>query len=286
MLHRVTMKYTVWIVTPHNYQHSGAFRDVAEVLNAALLEMGHESRIVTTRFECKGRTIILGANLLTMVALEDYPMDMVVWNLEQIFVGSPWLSKEYLTLLKGNALRASRHKLEIWDYSPENIEVLAGMGIEANLVRIGYMPCLSTIDQSEYEYDVLHVGSITQRRMDIINALANAGMKVHYAFGVYNKQRDDLIAKSKIVVNVHFYEAKRFEIVRCSHLMANKACVVSESSEDGGMFSEGIKFVDYGDIVDGCLRLLADDNARNELANRGYEIFSKMSQVDYLRGVV
>ena len=282
-------QFTVWIVSPPNYQHSAAFADVAQSLNAALIELGYNSRIVTSSFECRGRTIILGANLLQHMPAQDLPKDFVIWNLEQIFPGSPWLSNAYLDLLRGihdGYQIRSAHKMEVWDYSHNNIIELSKLGIDAKLVQIGYMPCLTNIEPATYEYDVLHIGSITQRRIDIINALAHVGVKMHYAFGVYGKQRDELIAKSKIIINVHFYEAKRFEIVRCSHLMANKKCIVSEISEGGEPFHEGIAFTDYDGIVSRCLDLLGDDNARNKLAQSGFDIFSKMRQTDYLREVL
>lgn len=283
------MIYTVWVVSPVNYIHSRAFAEVAMSLRDGLIELGHECRIVTSSFECRGRTIILGANLLSDIPLQDFPRDIIIWNLEQIFEGSPWLSKAYLDLLRGfygNCNIRSGHKFEVWDYSQANIEALERMGIQASLCEIGYMPCLSTIESVEPEIDVLHVGSITDRRMKIINDLADVGVKVHFAFGVYGKERDDLIAKSKIVLNVHFYESQVFEIVRCSHLMANKKCIVSETASGGEVFDEGIIFAEYDNIVDCCVALLGDDRTRDAIAQKGFELFSSRSQADFLKRVL
>lgn len=289
VLQAIFVIYTVWIVSPVNYIHSKAFTEVATAIRDALAELGHDCRVVTSSFECRGRTIVLGANLLNHITLQDIPKDIIIWNMEQIFEGSPWLSRDYLDLLRGwhgSYNIKSNHKIEIWDYSQANIDVLTGMGIKASLCEIGYMPCLSTIESVEPEIDVLHVGSITDRRMKIINDLAAAGAKVHFAFGVYGKERDDLIAKSKIVLNVHFYESRVFEIVRCSHLMANKKCIVSETGSGGERYNEGIVFVEYDGIVDCCVALLGDDHTRKAIAQKGFEIFSKRSQVEFLRGVL
>lgn len=280
--------YTVWIVTPPNYQHSQAFAEVATSLNEALISLGHISKIVTSSIECRGTTIVLGANLLTHIHLQDWPRDMIIWNLEQIFPGSPWLTQTYLDLLKGKhngiSLVSCGIAFSVWDYSQTNIDELAKLGITAKLCRIGYSSCLTTIySTTPQDIDVLHVGSITQRRIDIINALAAHNVKIHYLFGVYGKERDEWITRSKIIINVHFYESTRFEIVRCSHLMANRKCVVSETSDGGKLYDEGICFTDYSNIVASCLDLLADDKKRHDLENKGFEIFSKYSQADYLR---
>lgn len=282
------MIYTVWIVSPTGYSHSRAFEDVALALQSAFIDLGHSCTLVRSSFACRGRTIILGANLLRHLPVQDYPDDMVIWNLEQIFPGSPWLSDGYINLLKGvvngHSVFNSGKKLQVWDYSPANIEELAKFSIEAKLLEVGYAPELRKItNSSKPDIDVLHFGSINDRRIAIINALTATGVKVHTAFGVYGKERDDLIARSKIVLNVHFYESKVFEIVRCSYLMANRKCVVSEDGRGGVDYRDAIYFSPYGSIVDLCLALLANGQARGRQERRGFNIFSKRLQSEFLR---
>lgn len=287
------MIYTIWIVSPPNYVHSHAFDEVALSLHEALIEIGHECKIVTSSMQCRGRTIILGANLLAMcshfIDSWDLPKDLVIYNLEQIMEGSPWITNEYLDLLRGrhgnaNLLR-SKHRIEVWDYAQSNIDALKLLGIEARLVPVGYMPGLTRIEKREEDIDVLHVGSVTERRMKIINELATRGVKVHFVFGVYGAERDALVARSKIVLNVHFYESKVFEIVRCSYMMANRKCVVSESGIGGDEFIDGICFRDYDDIVGNVVELL-DSPRRLDIERKAFEIFSGMSQAEYLRAVL
>lgn len=265
------MQYTVYIVTPSNYQHSAAFTDVALSLNESLTALGHESTIITDPQEAKGKTITLGANLATTL-----PKDFIIWNLEQIFPANPWLTPSYVNILKNAD--------EVWDYSLSNISELSKLGITAKLCGIGYSSCLITMDSSAaLDIDVLHVGSLSERRRNILNELVRNGVKVHCLFGTYGKERDDWIARSKIVINIHFYESSRFEIVRCSHLMSNRKCIISETSDGGELYNEGICFTDYNNIVPSCISLLGDDAKRLELADKGFEIFSKQLQTDYLR---
>lgn len=264
------MQYTIYIVTPHNYQHSAAFIDVAQSLNESLTALGYESTIITDPKHAEGKVITLGANLTP-----DLPPDFIIFNLEQVFPDNPWITEAYLNALKNAD--------EVWDYSSVNISELSKLGITAKFCGIGYSPCLTTIDPStEQDIDVLHVGSLTDRRVTIINELASKGIKVHYLFGVYGKERDDWIARSKIVINVHFYTSTRFEIVRCSHLMSNRKCIISETSDGGELYNEGIHFTSYNDIVPSCISLLANPAKRLELENKGFEIFSKQLQATYL----
>ena len=280
------MQFTVWIVSPTNYSHSHAFDEVAIALRDGLIELGHEVKIVISSFECRGKTSVLGANLLAanLHNIGDIPKDMILYNLEQMTPGSPWITEEYISLMRGSSGRS----IEVWDYSRANIEELKKLRIEAKLCEIGLVcaESLSCIEDVEPEFDVLHYGSMTERRLQIISDLAKAGVRVHAAFGVYGAERDALIARSKIVLNIHFYESKVFEIVRCSYLMSNRKCVVSETGVGGDEFDGGIYFSSYNDLVDSCVALLADDAKRGEIAQRGFEIFEARKQATFLKGVL
>lgn len=277
------MKYTIWIVSPENYPHSpGAFQEVADSLNEAFSTLGHECAIVTTQPAPEENVIILGANLLTHFV----PTHWIIYNLEQMTQGSPWITNWYISLLK---------KHPVWDYSPANIKELGKIGISATLLPIGYSPCLTRIPDLTHEewfngatLDVLSYGSSNPRRHKIFDQLQHSS-NAHHAFGIYGAKRDELIARAKIVLNVHFYESKVFEIVRCSYLLANSKCIVSERGLDRELedkFKDGIVFCDYDDIAKTCHELLNDGDKRNAIAQRGFEIFSSMSQAEYLRAVL
>jgi hypothetical protein len=272
------MKYTIWIVSPYNYEHSHAFDEVAQSLNESLISLSHESQIITYAppIGIEGKVIILGGNLLA-----NWPTHIerswIVYNLEQITPGSPWLTYQYIDLLKTNP---------VWDYSLENIAELSKLGIQAKYLAIGYSPCLTRIVSSTQDIDVLHYGSMTERRLNIINELAAKGLNVHAAFGVYGAKRDALIANAKVILNVHFYESKVFEIVRCSYLMANTKCVVSEPGSGGESYDGGICFAPYESLVQHCLDLCGDGKERERIAWKGYEIFSSKSQAEYLKAVL
>ena len=127
----------------------------------------------------------------------------------------------------------------------------------------------------------------------IIKALCDAGANVHTVFGVYGKERDELIARSKIVLNLHFYEQKLFEIVRVSYLLANSKAVVTESSSDADSdtnsdtnneegLSSAVQSCPYNALVENCLSLLKDEAKRQQLERRGFNWFSQRKESEIL----
>ena len=125
----------------------------------------------------------------------------------------------------------------MWD-SLRNIEKWKAMNrLHApSHVPLGYVPELSQIKASQaQDIDVLFYGSLNERRTAILIALKNAGLKVHTVFGVYGKQRDEVIARCKVVLNIHFYETRVFEFVRIAYLLANSKAGVSECSSENEM---------------------------------------------------
>ena len=173
-----------------------------------------------------------------------------------------------------------------WDYSQANIERLAALGLpRPTYVPIGYVPELTRIAPAPEDIDVLFYGMLSERRYAVLRDLHDRGLRVKWLSGALGASRDAWIARSKIVINVHYWEAKIFEIARVSYLLANRRAVVSESGADPTLergLESGIAFADYDELVDRCVELLGDERARRELAERGYQAFSARSQADIL----
>ena len=269
-------RYAVVIVTPRGYAHSAAFREVGETLLHGLRRLGHDA-VLTDGTTPKGRrAIVLGSNLAAQSG-QPLPKDAILYNLEQVEAGSPWMTPRLLELFR-------RH--ELWDYSERNAARLAELGIpRPRVVPIGFVPELARIPGSTEDIDVLFYGSLNDRRARVLDELRRRGLRVEALFGVYGEERDRAISRSKVVLNVHYYEAKVFEIVRVSYLLANRRCVVSERGADPAEerpFEDGIAFADHGALADACARLVADPVARAELAGRGFALMSARDEAGYL----
>jgi hypothetical protein len=268
-------QYCIWIVTPPGYRHSRCFDEVALSLHEAFAALGMEAPIVTDAVDVRGTAIALGPHMLDQIP---YPQDLILYNLEQVYQNPPLMTPSYVALLK-------RHP--VWDYSVRNIATMAASGIKASLCGVGYMPGLTRIPAAPAkDIDVLFIGSMNPRRGQVLEQIAAGGAVVKVAFDIYGAERDALIARAKIVLNLHFYAAKLFEIVRVSYLLANRVCVVSETGLDTDLeapFLGGVGFAGYGGLAPACLRLLADAAARERIAQKGFEQMRALSQIDMLK---
>jgi hypothetical protein len=269
--------FSIWIVSPPGYLHSRCFEEVALSLREAFAALGFDVPIVTDPAQVRDFAVVLGANLLPGLNFT-LPKKLIIYNLEQIQKGSAWLNPAYIELLKKNI---------VWDYSTRNREGFKAFGVvPAALCGIGYMPGLTRIaPATAKDIDVLFVGSTNERRMNALKAVAGAGANVTVAYNSYGTERDALIARAKLVVNLHFYEAQVFEIVRVSYLLANRVCVVSETGRDDaleGPLKEGVAFAPYEKLPETCLRLIKDEAERGRIAQAGFNAFRAMSQVPML----
>ena len=271
-------RYHVSIVRPEGYLHSECFREVAEGLVSAFRSLGHEAAVGESTLDAKATCVVLGAHLLTEAEAFAVPASTIFYNLEQL--GGAVLPEWYLRLAA---------KYRIWDYSPLNLIRWGQVGCvePPALVEIGFAPELRRIPVAPVQdIDVLFYGSHNERRIKILRGLEAAGVRVHSVFGVYGAERDALIARAKIVLNLHAYATEVFEVVRVSYLLTNAKAVVSEASPDIGGLAEGMAVLAYDDLVAGCVRLLQDDAARRELQARGFRLFSSRSQARIMEKVV
>lgn len=261
--------FRIVIISPPGNAHSGVFTDIAEALYHAVRDLGYPAELVWNRVAADRVNIMFGAILLSPAQVERLPAGTIIYNLEQIEQDSKWLN---------GALPACVRRCEVWDYSPRNIERFAELGFDTSrmhLAPIGHAAPLERINPAANEdIDILFYGSTNPRRLAILNALKARGLNVVHVFGVYGKERDALIARAKVVLNMHFFEAKVFEVVRVSYLLANRKAVVAEC-DPGTILYDGlehaVRTARHDELVDACVELVADAGQRAALAQRGLD---------------
>ena len=269
------VKLAICIVSPPGYAHSETFREVALTLESAGRALGHDVAVTARGDLPDRRTIVLGSNLLSRHALPLSP-GAILYNLEQ--AGSPWFDEQTLGYFRTHPA---------WDYSERNARNLAEMGVPKPLVvPIGWAPELERIPPAREDIDVLFYGSLNERRERVLDQLRKAGARVEAVFGVYGAQRDALIARSKMVLNLHYFESRVFEIVRVSYLLANGRAVVSErgaAPEEEAPFAEAVAFADYDGVARACLGLLERAQERARLAEAGRRLMRGRPQAAFLK---
>jgi hypothetical protein len=127
---------------------------------------------------------------------------------------------------------------------------------------------------------VLFYGSLNERRTRKLHDLLDAGLKVKVLpLGTYGAERDECIANSKVVLNVHYYTPGIMEIVRLSYLWANRKCVVTEATYKTAGFH-------YDDLVDACVEFVKDEGMRVEAEDRCFRVVRRLREDDILREVL
>lgn len=274
--------FCIWVVTPKDYPHSPTFDEIAQALVGGFRELGYDVPLVRDPAQVEGVAVVLGANFIPKMKLPSLPRNLILFNLEQAQKDSPWFGPEYLELL---------NSCPVWDYSRQNMASLQEMGVnDVQLCSVGYAKTLTRIVHEEVkDIDVLFYGSLNQRRSRILSDLQAKGVVVKHLFGVYGRERDAFIARSRIVLNIHYYEVQVFEIVRVSYLLANRVFVVSETGREKEMetvFSHGMVFCAYDDLADTCVRYLEQDMEREKIAEKGFEIMRSRPQSGFLKDVL
>lgn len=174
--------------------------------------------------------VVLGYNVATYLPSKlrrEYPgKKLVVYQLEQLFDRSKWANKHTYTWLKNVD--------EIWEYDLSNLEWLKRNGFKPIYKPMEYCSALKEIDTTFKDIDILFYGYPTKRRLMIVGELMEKTWTAYstvWATGVTGRNLQDLLGRSKIVLNVHaFLEDCRQEQVRIFYPVINGCCVVSEKS--------------------------------------------------------
>ena len=276
-------KFNICLVRPDNYIHSYAFLELGELLFFSLKELGYETNFGFNHVDPDASNILIGCHLLDPSFIPQIPSSTIILNTEQIYSDTGAWNKAVFPWAK---------QFQVWDYSPRNIEKFKELGIDgAKLLKIGYQKELARLKLSSQakDIDVLFYGSVNERRKAILDALEAKGLKVKVLFGVYGKDRDEWVGRSKIVLNHHYYEAQIFEIIRVFYLLTNSVAVVGEVNETTSidqMCKDGIKPAKYEDLVSSCVELVQNDALREGLQQQAFRSIASYPQALFTQAVL
>lgn len=257
------------------FSEEPAFEDITLSLIKALEEKGIS--IKRLRDICPSLGTKTSKDLVIMLGLNTFsgtlPLNYIAYQLEQSKPTNTdknesketkdggetksWFTDQYLKRLE--------NALEIWDYSMQNIMNIRNLFQQKGLnlpktryVPISFLPVFcspfAALQPVEKDIDVLFYGSINPRREKLMNDLAAAGHRIHLAgYNLWGNQREALIKRAKIVLNIHFYADPILETTRLAPLVSQGAFVISEPSSDkllDKFWSSMVTFCPYDKIVE------------------------------------
>jgi len=132
--------------------------------------------------------------------------------------------------------------------------------------------------------------SPSPRREHIMKQFAD-NKKINFVAvqSIYGDERDELIKRAKLVINLHNHDTQIFEMVRITHLIQNKIPVLAERNPETEFpdYMEGTVFTStYNRFVDTAYKLLKKPEELDAQAENGLEIFKKFSMTNFLNEVL
>lgn len=240
------------------YSNNKAFDDIVGGIVDYVKDNGIQCNIVKDIIEDdEDIYVIFGLNNFTEHSC--LPKNYIAVQLEQSGVpNTNWFTPLYFKLLNG--------AIEVWDYSIRNVNNLKKhITVPLVYVPLLYMKHLTYEERlvTKKDIDILFMGAMNNRREDILNKLRENGLNVYMAdtYNLWDEERNNIVKRSKILLNIHYYESAILETTRLSYALSLGECfVVSEPSTDKLLDREYSKFVEFGsnveEIVKKCKKIL------------------------------
>lgn len=284
----------LWQPALPNLLNLRGYEDMARTYLHGLKLLGFDGELRVNSFDPKSDVnFVFGAHLMGQENLDRIPGRCYYVNLEQVY--QQQVPEEQLS----PAIRYILRHWSVIDYSRFNMEFwrrFEGARTHCLPVAYGDNLLLPRRDVQE-DIDVLYYGSLGAHlrlsddyKMRFLAACADSPIlrpKICFLQNEYDGLRDELIARSKIVVSVT--SALIFPGVRCQLLLANGKAIVSSRRDIDlvdDFFAQNLLFADV-DTVPGVLKALLDnDEDRRRYARTASESFKKIRIEDQLRDLL
>jgi hypothetical protein len=178
----------------------------------------------------------------------------ICFQLEQT-TNDRWMTDNYLRVLNSS--------LAVLEYSLENIRRLRGLGVRFPLVH--YLPIgpsaivYKSKNHVRKDIDVLFYGDdlSSERRRDLLARISKS-FDVEVVNNKFGSEMEAVLARAKIVLNIHYYDKSLLEMPRIMESISYGATVVSETSHDQDDHNELpplVQFFEQGNAEDGILAI-------------------------------
>ncbi|MFM2344546.1 MAG: hypothetical protein RLZZ210_1157 [Pseudomonadota bacterium] len=260
-----------------------AFNDIIKSLRYACEKCGFNVSYGSFSLKKDAINIVFAGHKLHIEQIQNNNIkDVIIYNLEQVKPSTPWINQTYIELMRN---------CKVWDYSLDNINQLKNAGVvDIDYMPIGYTPNLEVIHskpEHEKDIDVLFYGLMNERRQNIVNAVASAGLRVFVnkpGEFLDDEIRNDLISRAKVVLNLSYYDdSVLFEMARVSFLMANQAFVLSEERDNLIIDDEirsSLAFSRVENIAQTCLYYVHNPVERNKFVDKSYKTILNLDITD------
>jgi hypothetical protein len=186
--------------------------------------------------------------------LDKMPKHYIFYNFEQLnisYEGDDFTHSDKFEMILQNSIQN-------WDYSLSNINYLKEKHENISVIFFPFGWCgnmknsTKTLDFNNRPNTILFTGAMNERRRNILKPIhtlcSNRSYGMFLSSTCWNEQYIDICSKSKIALNIHYYEGQTIlEVHRIIPLVLNDIFVISERSNDefyDELMSDIVLFID------------------------------------------
>jgi hypothetical protein len=196
--------------------------------------------------------------------------------------GSPWFEL---------AAQWCDHAVTNLDISDRGVAAMQARGLVARRLRLGYSQGRDVWAgaSTERNVDVVFLGDDSVRRREVLNRGASQLWPYRCELRLFRsdrpvlagrpgflgaRERVELLARSRVLINVHRGDQPYFEWVRLLDALANGCVVVSEPSSDSAPLEPSTHMVEapVEKLVETAIELLHDEPRRQRIAHAAYDV--------------
>lgn len=254
--------------------------DIVEAFRLAAESLGYPTRFTPCYIEPGEINILFFFWDVPWEHIEQHHPDCIVVNFEPMVQGTHAWNERYLDMLK---------RCYLWEYSKSNFQRHRELGYSnADYVALGWepgaaeiLPLADILPDEQQDIDVVFFGSLTRRRIDILEGLMARGLRVEVnrTSAWTLEERNGFMRRAKIVLNLHNWEESRIvEVPRLSILLRHRKAVVCElypDSEIEASVRDAVVGAPYEKLIETIEQLLADAPRRAALEREGLALFSR-----------
>ena len=186
-------------------------------------------------------------------------------------------------------LPLAREAGAVFDINPRSVRAYRAEAIEASLLELGHTALWDRFDHAERDIDILFLGRLSPRRECALASYADIFERFHCHLGLSDNSRPNvssgaafvagedkrnLLARAKVLLNVHGEDEPFFEWLRIAEAICAGCAVVSEHSSDIAPLEWGRHIVtgQLGSLGLFCGWLAEDGPVREQMRREAYEL--------------
>jgi hypothetical protein len=153
------------------------------------------------------------------------PKHYISYQTEQI--GTHWFNERYFERL---------HKsVAVWEYNEVNVKAYEKLNDNISIVS----PGIELQPRTHKDIDLLFYGALSDRRKHAVKTIPSM-LVVEKILG---PRMRELLSRTKVVVNIHYYDTSPLEIFRVNEALSHHCNVISEHSIHGDdLYRDVVKF--------------------------------------------